>query len=103
MSIFLKKYILVTSLILSYTLLFSCTKDVQESSEKSEFKTLPEIQRPMEKSPSFSERFAETRAKTEFIDDQTEKVLNQNKKPIIIGLIILIGLFIQSLISYRKS
>jgi hypothetical protein len=72
MSIFLKKYILIINLILSSTLLFSCTKNAQKLPKKSEFKTLPEIQHSVKKSPSFSERFAETRAKTEFIDDQTE-------------------------------
>jgi hypothetical protein len=103
MSIFSKNHILTISLILSCTLLFSCTKDVQKLPKKSEFKTLPEIQNSVKKSPSFSDRVAETRTKTEFLDDRTEKVLNRNKKQIIIGLIILIGLFIQSLISYRKN
>jgi hypothetical protein len=103
MFIFSKNHVLTINLILCSTLLFSCSKSIAGTKKTKEYKTLSEIQHPSEKSPSFSNKFAETRTKTEFLDDQTEKILNQNKTPILLGVIIFIGLFIQSLISYRKN
>lgn len=71
--------------------------------QNKEYKTLSEIQHPSEKTLHFSNKLEEARTKTEFLDDQTEKIINRNKTPILLGIIILIGLFIQSIITFRKN
>lgn len=103
MPIFSKNYVLTINLILCSTLFFFCSKSIAATKTNQEYKTLSEIQHPSKKSPSFSDKFTETRIKTEFLDDRTEEIVNRNKTPILLGIIIFIGLFIQSLINYRKD
>lgn len=104
MSVLSKNNVVTINLILCSFLLFSCFKSLAKSPQKTEeYKTLPEIQHPSPKTPSLADKFAETRKKTEFLDDQTEKILNRNKKKIIIGLFVFMGLFIYNFVKYRKN
>lgn len=103
MTVFIKNHTLIINLIICTTLIFSGSKSMAARKQNKEYKTLPEIQHPSEKTLHFSNKLEEARTKTEFLDDQTEKIINRNKTPILLGIIILIGLFIQSIITFRKN
>lgn len=103
MTVFVRNHALIINLIICTTLIFSGSKSMAARKQNKEYKTLPEIQHPSPKTLHFSNKLEEARTKTEFLDDQTEKTLNRNKTPIIVGIIILVGLFIQNMISFRKN
>lgn len=103
MNVFIKNYALIINLIICTTLIFSGSKSMAARKQNKEYKTLSEIQHPSKKNLHFSNKLEEARTKTEFLDDQTEKIINRNKTPILLGIIILIGLFIQSIITFRKN
>ncbi|WP_144874124.1 hypothetical protein, partial [Hyella patelloides] len=103
MFLFSKYNALTINLITCCILLISSTKNAQALKKTKGFKTLPEIQQPSENVPSLSERFSETRKKTEFLDDRTETMLNRHKKWFLMGSMIFLWLCFQSFMSYRRD
>jgi hypothetical protein len=93
---------LIINIFICCLLLSSCTQNLG-SKKNQEYKTLPEIQESSENNPSLSEQFSESRKKTEYLDDNTETMLNRHKRWFVLGIIGFILLAFQSLINYRKN
>ena len=103
MSFSIKHKTLATYFIVCCILFSSCSSKTQETTANNKFKTLSELQQPSKKTKSLSDKFSLAREKTEFIDDETEKMLNRHKKWFFLGLIVFVMLAFQSLINYRQD